>query len=400
MAPSRTILIAGAGIGGMTAALALARKGFRTIILEKAGRLEEVGAGLQLSPNASRILTCLGVEPHLGSRVVAPDQVSVMSARSGREIGRIPLGETARSRYGAPYWIVHRADLQAALLERLREVSQIELRLGAELEGVVDGAEGVIATTLHNGDRQQDAALALIGADGVWSAVRRQLFPKAQAGFSGRIAWRGTIEADRLPRQYRLRSVQLWLGPNAHLVAYPVSGGKRINLVAVAPGSWNRPGWNETAEPADIRETFDLKQWPLGARMLVGGVDHWRRWALFGVDSNEPWVRGHVALVGDAAHAMLPFVAQGAGMAIEDAAVLARELGPTLDAPAGIPQALQRYETARRDRVERVVRTARRNGRIYHLTGPMALARDSVIHALSGQRLLARQDWIYDYRVD
>jgi salicylate hydroxylase len=400
VAPSRTILVAGAGIGGLTAALALARQGFRVIVLEKAERLEEVGAGLQLSPNATRILIALGVEPALQGRLIAPDSVSVMSARSGREIGRIPLGEPARFRYGAPYWIVHRADLQAALLERVRATPDIELRLGHQFEDLADHVKGVTIVQRRGDVRQQDTGLALIGADGVWSAVRHHLFPETQPTFTGRIAWRGTVEADQLPREFRLSRVQLWLGRNAHVVAYPVSGGRRINVVAIAPGTWNRPGWNEAAEAAEIQQKFGLKRWSIGARMLIGAVDGWRRWALFGVDERQPWTRAHVALLGDAAHAMLPFAAQGAGMAIEDAAVLARELAPALRQPAAVPEALARYEGARRARVVRVMRTARRNGRIYHLGGIERLGRDLVIRALSGERLLARQDWIYDYRVE
>ena len=399
MAGSRTIVVAGAGIGGLTAALALAAKGFRVVVLEKAERLDEIGAGLQLSPNASRILIDLGLEEELASRVIVPEAVSIMSARTGKEIGCIPLGAPARFRYGAPYWIVHRADLQAALLARVNENPDIDLRLGAQFEDVASYSKGVTVVQRRGNARHQDTALALIGADGVWSAVRHQLFPKTQPSFTGRIAWRGIVDARQLPREFNLGRVQLWLGPNAHLVAYPVSGGRRINVVAISGGAWNRPGWNEAADAAELQHQFDVKRWSISARMLIGAVEGWRRWALFSLDGNDPWVSDRVALLGDAAHAMLPFVAQGAGMAIEDAAVMADCLAATINDPSGIPAALERYEAARRARVARVQRTARRTGQIYHLGGAMAFARDTTIRALSGAQLLSRQDWIYDWRV-
>jgi salicylate hydroxylase len=398
MVVSRTIIVAGAGIGGLTAALALAAKGFRIVVLEKAERLEQVGAGLQISPNASRILIDLGLEPGLAPRLIVPEAVSIISARTGREIGCIPLGEAARFRYGAPYWILHRADLQAALLARVRDNPDIDLRLGAQFEDIATYPKGITVVQRKGNARQHETALALIGADGVWSTVRHHVFPKSQAIFTGRIAWRGTVDARQLPREFNLSRVQLWLGPNAHLVAYPVSGGQRINVVAVTGGTWNRPGWNEDAQAGEIQHQFALRQWPISARMLVGAVEGWRRWALFAVDGHGPWVSDRVALLGDAAHAMLPFVAQGAGMAIEDAAVLADCLAPSLGDPAGIAAALLRYEATRKGRVVRVQRTAQNSGRIYHLRGPMALARDTTIRLLGHDRLLARQDWIYDWR--
>ena len=212
MAATRTIVVAGAGIGGLTAALALAAKGFRVVVLEKAERLEEAGAGLQLSPNASRILVDLGLKDRLGARAVTPDAISIMSARSGGEIARLPLGEAASFRAGAPYWVVHRADLQSALQAHVNDNPDIELRLGCQFEDVVTHAKGLTVGQRSGMTRQQEPALALIGADGVWSAVRHHLFPDVQPQFSGLIAWRGTIEATQLPREYTSKRVQLWMG--------------------------------------------------------------------------------------------------------------------------------------------------------------------------------------------
>jgi salicylate hydroxylase len=399
VAVARTIIVAGAGIGGLTAALALAARGFRVVVLEKAERLEEAGAGLQLSPNASRILVELGLQPRLASRAVTPDAINIVSARAGGEIARLPLGEAASQRAGAPYWVVHRADLQAALLAQVNDHPDIDLRLGCQFEDVTSHAKGLTVIQRRGNARQSELAMALIGADGIWSAVRNHLFPLVQPQFSGLIAWRGTLDATTLPREYTAPRVQLWMGPDAHLVAYPISGAKQINVVAIVPGTWNRPGWSAQGDANELKGAFASRHWPATARMLIGAVDEWRRWALFTLPDLAEWSSGSTALLGDAAHAMLPFAAQGAGMAIEDAAVLAGCLSQsTGDNIAGVPAALKRYSGLRRGRVLRVRRTARLQGRIYHLTGPLALARDLAIRAMGPQRMLARQDWIYDWR--
>jgi salicylate hydroxylase len=398
VAVSRTLIVAGAGIGGLTASLALARQGFRVVVLEKAERLEEAGAGLQLSPNASRVLIELGLQPRLAPRAITPEAISIISARSGGEIARLPLGDAAASKAGAPYWVVHRADLQAALQAEVNDHPDIDLRLGCQFEDVGTHAKGLTVVQRSGNTRQQEVALALVGADGIWSAVRHHLFPDVQPRFSGLIAWRGTLDGTQLPREYTSRRVQLWLGPNAHLVAYPIAGARQINVVAIVPGTWNRPGWSAPGEANEIKNAFTAR-WPSGARMMIGAVDEWRKWALFTVPDGGEWTSGAVALLGDAAHAMLPFAAQGAGMAIEDAAVLAKCLGETQrEGGPSIASAMQMYARARRSRISRVQRTARQNGRIYHLTGPMALARDLAIKAMGPQRMLARQDWIYEWR--
>jgi salicylate hydroxylase len=399
VAASRTIVVAGAGIGGLTASLALAAQGFRVVVLEKTERLEEAGAGLQLSPNASRVLIELGLQPRLAGRAVMPDAISIMSARTGGEIIRLPLGEDAGLAAGAPYWVVHRADLQAALQAEVNDNPDIELRLGCQFEDVAGHAKGLTVVQRRGNTRQQELALALVGADGIWSTVRQHLFPEVQPQFSGLIAWRGTLEATALPREHAAPRVQLWMGPNAHLVAYPISGARQINVVAVVSGTWNRPGWSAPGDANEIKSAFASSPWPATARMLVGAVDDWRKWALFTVPDGGEWTDGAIALLGDAAHATLPFAAQGAGMAIEDAAVLAKCLGQSQhDGGPTIAAAMQRYARLRRSRVSRVQRAARQSGHIYHLSGAAALARDLAIKAIGPRRMLARQDWIYDWR--
>jgi salicylate hydroxylase len=396
---SRTIFVAGAGIGGLTTSLALAKKGFRAVVLEKAEKLEETGAGLQLSPNASRILVELGIEPRLAGRAVTPESINIMSARAGGEICRLPLGEAATFRAGAPYWVVHRADLQAALLAQVEVTPDVELRLGCQFEDVTKHARGLTIVQRQGLTRQQDVANALIGADGIWSSVRHHLFPEVQPQFSGLIAWRGTLEATALPREYTSPRVQLWMGPNAHLVAYPISAGRQINVVAIVAGTWNRPGWSAPGESNEIKQFFASARWPATARMLASAVDEWKRWALYTLPDGGEWHDGQIALLGDAAHAMLPFAAQGAGMAIEDAAVLAKCLAEGGSDAAGVTAALRKYARQRRSRVAKIQRLAARQGRIYHMSGPMAAARDLFIRALGGKAMMSRQDWIYDWRV-
>jgi salicylate hydroxylase len=292
--------------------------------------------------------------------------------------------------------VLHRADLQRALQDQVRDNPGIELRRGTGFEDAAATADGVSVGLRTSTSRRQETAWALIGADGVWSALRNQLFPNIQPRFSGLIAWRGTIEASRLPRELTARTVQLWMGPDAHLVAYPMSAGQKINVVAIIPGSWNQSGWSELGDVTEIRQQFAAARWPDSARTMVNAIGSWRKWALFTVPEMTPWHSGAMALLGDAAHAMLPFAAQGAGMAIEDAAVLAQCLGDTTDDSASA--ALARYTALRRARVARVQRLAQQNGRIYHLKGAAALARDLFIKAMGPRRMLARQDWIYDWR--
>lgn len=398
MAGSRTIFVAGAGIGGLTASLALAARGFRVVVLEKAERLEEIGAGLQLSPNASRVLVELGLKERL-HRAVTPEAVCIMSARAGSEIVRLPLGQAASERAGAPYWVVHRADLQAALAAAIGDHPDIDLRLGWQFEDAATHAKGLTIVQRSGNARHQEVAMALIGADGIWSSVRHHLFPQMQPQFSGLIAWRGTIEAKQLPREYTAPRVQLWMGPGAHLVAYPISAARQVNIVAVVPGTWNRPGWNAPGDGMELKTIFDASQWPGPARMLIGAVDVWKRWALYAMPEDVEWTSGSFALLGDAAHAMLPFAAQGAAMAIEDAAVLAKVLSETpLDSGKQVEGALKRYARLRRPRVARVQRAAQRNGRTYHLSGPLALARDLAIRTMGPKGLMARQSWIYDWQ--
>jgi salicylate hydroxylase len=395
MTSSRTVVVAGAGIGGLTAALALARNGFRVIVLEQAARLEETGAGIQLSPNAARTLIDLGLGDRLRSHVVAPAALRVFDGGSGREIVRMPLGETAEQRYGAPYWVIHRGDLQAALAAAVEQYLDVSLLLGMRMEDFVAHPNGVTVSGRGHGAIADERGLALIAADGLWSASRRHIGYPEPPRFAGRTAWRALVPAKDVEPEFREPLIHLWLGPDAHLVHYPVKGGSVVNIVAIVPDSWNETGWSEPAGRAEIMARFPHALWAPQALGLLGVPDAWLKWALYDRRPLPRWTQESVALLGDAAHAMLPFLAQGAAMAIEDAAVLAQSLARTPDDPVG---ALRTYEAVRRPRAWKVQRAAAHNGTIYHQTGAKGALRNMAMRALGGKFLLRRYDWLYDWR--
>jgi salicylate hydroxylase len=391
------IVIAGAGIAGLSAALALGRSGRPVLVLEKAPELTEVGAGIQLSPNASRHLQRWGVLERLQGAALQPRMVVIRRARDAAVLARLPLAD-AEQRWAAPYFVAHRADVQQALRAAVAEVPTMELRLGVAVAGFAADDARVSVGAKHGAIRLRFDGAALIGADGLWSQVRERL---ALAGDSPpkparRTAWRTTIPAAQLPEEFVAPQINLWLGSRAHLVHYPVRGGADVNMVAIAEDSAAaRDGadfWNAQRDPAILQQSF--RRWHDTARALLAATADWRTWPLFDRAPLQHWSVGRVTLAGDAAHPMLPFLAQGAAQAIEDAAALESALSASGD----IPAAFAAYEQARRARAARIQKASRRQGDIYHMSEPVALARDIMMRVLGPRRMLARQDWIYDYR--
>jgi len=394
-APSRIVIVAGAGIGGLTVSLALARNGFRVLLLEQAGQLEETGAGIQLSPNATRMLIDLGLGDRLRPHVVAPSALRVRAARSGREIVRIPLGEAAQ-RYGAPYWMIHRGDLQAALAGAVAQELNVSLKLGMRMEDFATHPHGVTVSAAGAGGLWNEHGYALIAADGLWSAAPARIGFKEPPRFAGRTAWRALIPAQDVAPEFRDPLIHLWLGRDAHLVHYPVKGGKVINVVVITADDWSGEGWSEPANRVDLLRHFSATHWAPQAHALIRVPETWLKWALYDRRPFLTFSQGAAALLGDAAHPMLPYLAQGAAMAIEDAVVAARCLARI---PDDASAALRSYSAIRRGRTRKVQRLAARNGERYHRGSVPAMLRNTAMRVMGGQRLLSHYDWLYDWRL-
>lgn len=389
----RTLAIVGAGIGGLTAALTLARQGHKVSIVERRTGFTEVGAGLQLSPNASRILLDLGLGPALRRVVTEPDRVVIRSLRSGREIGRIALGTFMRERFDAPYWVVHRADLQTLLLDAVRSLPNIRLIMGRTVESIADGPDQVsLAMVSANRAREALTVDAIIGADGVWSKIRQALGDRDEPNFRNAIAWRTTIDREAAPAELTGNETGLWLGTQGHVVHYPIAGGKLINIVAIEKSAAPVEGWSAPGHGEALLSHYRSAAPAL--RGLLGEAREWLRWSLFDHPAGR-LARGRIALLGDAAHPVLPFLAQGAALAIEDAAALGALLG---DPQADIAQSFRTYEEKRRGRVRQVQDHARRNDRIYHAGGLIAFGRDQIIRHLGPKGMTDRYAWLYGYR--
>lgn len=326
---------------------------------------------------------------------VAPAALRVLSAASGREIVRLPLGEAAEQRYGAPYWLIHRGDLQAALMAACSRQMDLTVKLGTRVEDYVTHSNGITLAVRAKSSITDERGLALLAADGLWSVVRKRIGDAEPPRFAGRVAWRASVPAPEVAPEFREPLVHLWLGRHAHLVHYPVKAGSIINMVVVTADAWNAPGWSEPANRADLLARLEQQAWPLPARSLIGLPERWLKWALYERRPIRQWSKGRVALLGDAAHAMLPFLAQGAAMAIEDAAVAARCLARHPDDPDA---ALRIYCAVRRGRIQKVQRLAARTGARYHLGGARAWLRDLVLRTIGGTRLLHHHDWLYDWR--
>ncbi|MGY2050507.1 FAD-dependent monooxygenase [Methylobacterium sp. JK268] len=388
--PGLAVAVAGAGIGGLTAALALAARGHAVTLVERRTAFSEVGAGLQLSPNASRILTDLGLGPALRRAATEPPRVRIRGLASGRDLGEVALGPAMRERFGAPYWVIHRADLQTILLDAVRGRPGIRLLMGRRAIACAEEGAGARLTVESAGGRAEtlDADL-VVAADGIRSTLRARLDrrPLRPAGVA---AWRATLPRALAPEALRGDETGLWLGRGRHVVHYPIAGGDLINLVAVLPDARDEADWGLPGDPARLRAAFADAAEPLAG--LLARPETWLLWTLADRPAARRLAGGRLALLGDAAHPVLPFLAQGAALAIEDAAVLAAALGA-----APVPEALAAYAAARRPRARAVQDAARRNGRVYHAGGLVAAARDAVMRRLGPARMTERYAWLYGW---
>ncbi len=401
----KQVVVAGGGIGGLAAALACARRGVSVQLFERAPQLSEVGAGIQIGPNVTRILQAWGLGDALVQVAAFPKRLQARDARTGQVLGSLRLGERAQALYGAPYATIHRADLQA-MLHTAVQAAGVDVRLGQAVQGWRETAEGLVVSTAQEvaadaAQQRGEAAAtvpplmadALIGADGVWSAVRQQLLGDGPARFTGHLAYRAMVAQADLPTHLRSDQVTVWMGPRLHVVHYPVRGGQWLNLIAIVHG--DKPAQAEAWDATGHAQALMQAMGAVGAdlRERLASVPAWRQWALHDrvpLSTPSQMAQGRVALLGDAAHPMRPYLAQGAGMAIEDAQALAQ----CLSAEAGsVAERLQAYAQARWARNARVQARAIRNGRIFHASGPVAWGRNLSMR-LMGERLMD-QPWLY-----
>ncbi len=387
LASDHPILIAGGGIGGLATALALARHGLPSKILERRDNFVEEGAGIQIGPHGMRVLRWLGIDDALRACVAEPDLIRVLNARSGVELSALPLGAWIARRHGAPYCTLHRQDLHGALLDCATAEPLITITANT---GVIDATSDRSGVTARLAGGATLSGAALIGADGLWSALRTKLFDGKPPRFSGKCAYRAVLPAEAVALSLRRNDIHIWLDAGAHVVHYPVRGGREVALVAIFDDPSQTEAWSSDVAFPEVQSRIGSFAPPLQDVIRTAGA--WRKWSLYERSVPSPFVKGPIALLGDAAHPVLPFLAQGAVMAVEDACVVAAEIAMT---PGDIPAALLRYENNRKARVMRVQAASRRNGRIYHLSGLMAAARNGVLRALPPERVMAGYDWLY-----
>jgi salicylate hydroxylase len=386
------VVIAGGGIGGLAAAVACAQRGLQVKLLERAPQLSEVGAGIQIGPNVTRILQAWGLGAALSQVAAFPEDLQARDAQTGRVLGTLTLGARAQARYGAPYATIHRADLQG-LLHRAAQSAGLDLMLGQTVKGWQD-SETALQVNTAEGLRLQ--ASALIGADGVWSRVRQQLLGDVPPRFTGHLAYRALVAQADLPGHLRSGQVTVWMGPRLHVVHYPVRSGQWLNLVAIVHGvkpeqAQEAQEWDQAGHTQALMQAMGAVGRDLHERLA--SVPAWRQWALHDrapLSAAGQMAQGRVALLGDAAHPMRPYLAQGAGMAIEDAQVLAQNLSQR---SAAVPDKLQAYAEQRWARNARVQARAIRNGRIFHAQGALALGRNLSMQLL-GERVMD-VPWLY-----
>jgi salicylate hydroxylase len=397
---SKKIVIAGAGIGGLCAALALAKRGFEVAVYEQGTHFGEVGAGLQLSPNAMHVLQALGVADEVKAKAFRPASAVMRHYQTGKNYFTVPLGVTAAQKYGADYLHIHRADLHYALQHACEKLN-VNIHLGQTVHSYqhtyLDIASHNLVIQFKNNESLE--ADVLIGADGIKSKVQSHMLGQIPAQFTGQVAWRGTIETNTLPKGLIKPNANLWVGPDKHFVSYYMRGGNLVNFVAVQERSdWQKESWSESGDINELRDTFT--GWHPEVTELLDATKSCFLWALFDRPPLSQWTDQNVALLGDACHPMLPFLAQGAAMAIEDSYVLAH----CLASDNNIAAALKAYQGIRLPRTRAIQLKARNNASLYHMSSPVEQVKLSVLSRLSNFGLSDRVavnklDSIYAYNI-
>lgn len=384
-------LVAGGGIAGLGAALGLGLSGAPVRLFEQASAFEEVGAGLQMSPNGVRALRALGAWEAVEPACVIPSEIHVRDGISGALLQRIRLGKTFEDQFGAPYRVCHRADLLAGLLTAAKANPAIELNTSA---CVTTSRTDADAAELDFLDGNTVRGRAVIAADGIRSCLRRAIAGEAAPVSQGHVIYRSLIPLRSVPPEIEADCVTLWLCPGGHVVHYPVSNCRNFNIVAAVDGSIPDQGWTSPAAPAEVARHFSEACEELSALLAVSPT--WQRWPGADLPELPCWSKGNLALIGDAAHATLPYLAQGAVMALEDAVVLGQEMSRT-SSPAA---AFAAYEARRKPRTSRIQNQSRRQGGIYHAGGMVAVARNAVLRFGGSGVVMRRTRWIYGWSPD
>ena len=390
----KKILVAGGGIGGLTAALSLQAHGFQCEIFEQNPALSEAGAGIQISPNAMHVFGYLGLGKELEAAAFAPCSGAMRHDRTGKAEMVIPLKGLCEKRYGAQYLHIHRADLLSALKEAIKKTN-IDIHFGKRAQSYEQKDNFI---TLYMEDGSQYEGDLIIGADGIHSAMRAQRLGHDRANFTGQIAWRGVVAAEKLPKGLIPPDANIWLGPRRHFVAYYLRGGRLVNFVAVEDrDEWAEEDWNVKGNMTQMRQAF--AGWDDRIKTLLEACEECFLWGLFDHAPLPRWVDGRMALLGDACHPMLPFMAQGAAMAIEDGFVLARQLA---DNAQSLDQALASYEATRKPRATMLQELSRSNAKMYHIQSPIGRFGRKMMFKLGKLMpgaMLAQLDQIYGKNV-
>lgn len=382
------VLISGGGIGGLSAALGLAQQGIPSLVLERAPVLGEIGAGIQLGPNAFHAFDYLGIGEEARAAAVYVDKLLLMDAMSAEEICSIPLDAPFRERFGNPYAVVHRGELHGVMLRGCEKHPLIDLRTNSEVVSYSQ-TDNSVEAVLADGSRVQGRAL--IGADGLWSKVRQQMVGDGMPRVTGHTTYRSVIPYDQMPEELRLNAATLWAGPKCHLVHYPLSGWKMFNLVVTYHNHAPEPVAGVPVSHQEVMQGFEHIH-PRAQQIIKIGQD-WKKWVLCDREPIMNWTDGNVALLGDAAHPMMQYLAQGACMAMEDSVILSVECGAT---PDDLPGALRRYQDRRRLRTARVQLQAREVGNhIYHPDGAHAALRNQIMQAKTPEQWYDVVDWMY-----
>lgn len=388
MAHTSPLIISGGGIGGLAAAMVFAQDGHPVTLLEQAASFGEIGAGIQLGPNIFRMFDYLGLTEAINRVAFFPPGLGMNDVRTGEKIVRVPLGDVARATYGFPYGVIYRADLHQVFLNACRAQPNVTLRTSAKVESFNQSADGV-TVQLEGGEVVEGSAL--IGADGMWSRIRETVVGDGKPRVSGHIAYRAVLKREDVPAHLWSDDVLLWGGEKTHLVHYPLRRGELFNLVAVFHSNKYDEGWNTFGDTAELNERF-ADACPQ-VKELLGKIETWKMWVLCDREPVKNWTDRRVTLLGDAAHPMLQYLAQGAGQAIEDAVVLREALRFTR---GDVEKAFQKYQDKRYLRTGRVQLTARFYGDIYHAAGVQRELRNQMFQSGAESAGFAGLKWMYD----